>query len=123
MGAADAVAFKLEDICFDSRTLLKCMFGCSDWGKNHTCPSRPNNASIAEYKEMLSRFSKGIIIHTHDKKLSQNISLAIEERPSVTAITLPFSLSDCGLCAGCQLPIICPAVTQRRQDRPFTAWE
>ncbi len=101
MGAADAVAFKLEDICFDSRTLLKCMFGCSDWGKNHTCPSRPNNASIAEYKEMLSRFSKGIIIHTHDKKLSQNISLAIEGESFRDGYYFAFSLSDCGLCAGC----------------------
>ena len=41
MGAASAVPFRLSDICFDSRVLLKCMFGCSDWGKGLTCPSRP----------------------------------------------------------------------------------
>ena len=40
MGALHAVVFSLEDIAFDSRTLLKCMFGCADWGRNHTCPSR-----------------------------------------------------------------------------------
>jgi predicted metal-binding protein len=101
MGATDAVPFKLEDICFDSRTLLKCMFGCSDWGKNHTCPSRPNNASIAEYKQMLSNYSRGIIIHTHDKRLSQDISLAIEGEAYRDGYYFAFSLSDCGLCTSC----------------------
>ena len=38
-GAADAVEFKIDGICFDSCTLLKCMYGCTDWGKNHTCLS------------------------------------------------------------------------------------
>ena len=41
LGADDAVVFGIEDIVFDSRTILKCMFGCEDWGKAHTCPSRP----------------------------------------------------------------------------------
>ena len=61
MGAADAVFFKAEDICWDSRTLLKCMYGCSDWGKNHTCPEELS--SIAPQKAArtpgpkLSRFT------------------------------------------------------------------
>ena len=66
MGATDAVPFRLSDICFDSRTLLKCMFGCPDWGKNHTCPSRPGSPTMKEYREMFSRYSGGVIIHTHD---------------------------------------------------------
>ena len=64
MGATDAVYFEADQICWDSRTLLKCMYGCTDWGKNHTCPSRPGNPTMAEMKEMFSRYSWGIIIHT-----------------------------------------------------------
>ena len=43
MGAVSCVPFHIEDICFDSRVLLKCMFGCTDWGKGLTCPSRPGS--------------------------------------------------------------------------------
>ena len=53
LGAVDAVPFAICDIVFDSRTLLKCMFGCADWGKNHTCPSRAGSPSMAEYRDII----------------------------------------------------------------------
>ena len=101
MGAKDAVPFKLSDICFDSRTLLKCVYGCPDWGKNHTCPSRPGSPSIKEYREMLGRYNGGIIIHTNDKALSQKISFAIEGIAFRDGNYFAFSLSDCSLCREC----------------------
>lgn len=101
MGATDAVLFEIDQICFDSRTLLKCMYGCDDWGKNHTCPSRPNNPSMAELKEMFSRYRWGIIIHTHEKRLSQKISFKIESESFLDGYYFAFSLSDCGLCETC----------------------
>ncbi len=101
MGAADAVSFKISDICFDSRTLLKCMYGCDDWGKNHTCPSRKGSPSMAEYREMFSRYKGGIIIHTHEKALSQKISFQIEGDAFRDGYYFAFSLSDCALCKEC----------------------
>lgn len=101
MGAVDAVLFEAPQICWDSRTLLKCMYGCSDWGKNHTCPSRPGNPSMAEMKEMFSRYSWGIIIHTHEKNLSQKISMAVESAAFHDNYYFAMSLSDCGLCNEC----------------------
>ena len=100
-GATDAVLFEAPQICWDSRTLLKCMYGCSDWGKNHTCPSRPGNPTMAELKEMFSRYRWGIIIHTHDKKLSQDISFDIERAAFHDGYYFAMSLSDCGLCGEC----------------------
>ncbi len=100
-GAADCVEFTLDEVCFDSRTLLKCMFGCSDWGRNHTCPSRAGNASLAEYREMLSRYRGGVIIHTHDKALSQRISFEIERRAFIDGYYFAFSMSDCSICREC----------------------
>ncbi len=101
MGAADAVAFSIEDIVFDPRTLLKCMYGCADWGKNHTCPSRPGSPGMAEYRDMFSRYRWGVIVHTHDKKLSQRISFALEGQAFRDGYYFAFSLSDCGLCETC----------------------
>lgn len=101
LGAVDAVEFSISDICFDPRTLLKCMFGCTDWGKSHTCPSRPGSPTMAEYREMFSRYSGGIIIHTHDKALSQKISFQIEGDAFRDGYYFAFSLSDCALCREC----------------------
>ena len=101
LGAVDAVLFRIEDICFDSRVLLKCMFGCSDWGKGLTCPSRAGSPSMEQYKEMLSRYSWGLVIHGHDKHLSQKVSFECERKAFVDGYYFAFSLSDCGLCKEC----------------------
>lgn len=100
-GADHAVIFQLEDIEFDSRTILKCMFGCDDWGKGHTCPSRPGSLMPWEYKEVLSRYRWGIIIHSTDKHISQEASFEIEREAFLKGYYFAFSLSDCGLCAEC----------------------
>ena len=101
MGAADAAPFTIDDICFDTRTLLKCMYGCTDWGCNHTCPSRPGNPSIPEMQAMFQRYKWGVIIHTHDKKLSQQISFHLESQAFQDGYYFAMSLSDCGLCETC----------------------
>lgn len=100
-GALDCVPFSIDDICFDSRTLLKCMYGCSDWGKNHTCPSRAGSPTMAEYREMFSRYQRGLIIHTQDKALSQKISYELERKAFLDGYYFAFSLSDCSLCKTC----------------------
>lgn len=101
LGADHAVAFKIEDIVFDPRTILKCMFGCSDWGKGHTCPSRPGSLRPWEYKEIFQRYSWGIIIHSTSKKVSQDVSFAIEREAFLKGYYFAFSLNDCTLCSEC----------------------
>ena len=101
MGAVSCVPFDISQICFDSRVLLKCMFGCSDWGKGLTCPSRDHSPSMAEYKEMFSRYQWGIIIGGHDKHTTQRISLVLEGKAFADGYYFAFSLSDCGLCKEC----------------------
>lgn len=101
MGAVSAVPFELKDICFDTRTLLKCMYGCKDWGKGLTCPSRPNNPSLAEYREMLERYKWGVIVGGHNKHITQKVSFELERKAFVEGYYFAFSLSDCGLCKEC----------------------
>lgn len=101
LGAVSAKPFVLSDIAFDSRVLLKCMFGCNDWGKGLTCPSRPGSPSMAEYKEMLSRYQWGVIIHAHDKQTTQRVSYALEGEAFRKGYYFAFSMSDCALCAQC----------------------
>lgn len=101
LGADDAVAFKIDDIEFDPRTILKCSFGCEDWGCGLTCPSRPNSLKPWEYEQVLKRYKWGIIIHSTDKKVSQEISFKIEQEAFLKGHYFAFSMSDCALCARC----------------------
>ncbi len=77
------------------------MFGCGDWGHAHTCPSRPGAPSVFEYEKILRHYEYGIIIHSHDKRLSQEISYEIERRAYLDGFHFAFSMSDCALCKEC----------------------
>lgn len=101
LGASDAVTFKIEDIEFDPRTLLKCMFGCNDWGKGNTCPSRKGSLSPWEYETIFKKYSWGVIIHSTDKKISQDVSFEIERQAFMDGYYFSFSLSDCAICSEC----------------------
>lgn len=101
LGAKNAVAFKIEDIVFDPRVVLKCMFGCSDYGKAHTCPYQKSPLSMDEYRKIFEHFNWGIIIGCNEKKLSQEISYAVEKQAFSDGYHFSFSLSDCTLCKVC----------------------
>jgi len=101
MGAEYAVGFKIEDIIFDSRVILKCIFGCADYGKLHTCPYQKSPLSMDEYKQILQNYKGGVIIGCSDKYKSQEISLEIERLAFLDGYYFAFSMSDCGLCAKC----------------------
>lgn len=101
LGADHAIVFKIDDIVFDPRTILKCMFGCGDWGKGHTCPSRPGSLKPWEYQRVFEKYSWGIIVHSTNKKVSQEVSLAIEREAFSKGCYFAFSLSDCALCSEC----------------------
>jgi len=101
MGAKNAVKFNIEDIVFDPRVALKCIFGCGDYGRNHTCPYQKSPLSMKEYKEIFSHYSWGIIIGCPNKTLSQKISFEIERACFLDGYHFAFSLSDCELCKTC----------------------
>ncbi len=116
-GAVDAVYFDISDIVFDSRTLLKCMFGCADWGLGLTCPSANPQVSMKDYEEMFKRYSYGLIIHANDKKISQDASFALESKAFADGYYMAFSLSDCAICKECA-GFSGKSCVQKRKARP-----
>jgi predicted metal-binding protein len=101
LGAADVVEFTSDDIVFEPRTILKCMFGCTDWGKGPTCPSRAGSLMPWEYEPILRRYSWGLIVHSPDKKIAQEASYAVEQQAFLDGYYLAFSMSDCASCPEC----------------------
>jgi len=101
LGADTVVAVTPEAIAFDGRTILKCMFGCKDWGKGCTCPSRDGFLPLDEMEKLLRKYKTVLIIHSHDKKIAQKASLAVENEAYLDGDVLSFSMSDCALCEEC----------------------
>jgi len=101
LGAKSVVSVTPGDIVFDGRTILKCMFGCRSWGKACTCPSRNGFLPLKEMKKLLKKYKTVLIVHSPDKKIAQNASLAIETEAYLDGDVLSFSMSDCSLCEEC----------------------
>ena len=100
-GANHAVLVTPDEIVFDGRTLLKCMFGCADWSKGPTCPSREGFLKPWELEPLLRKYKAVLIVHAHDKKMAQTASFAVERAAFLNGDALAFSMSDCALCAEC----------------------
>jgi len=101
LGAQHAIAVTPDDIVFDGRTLLKCMFGCSDWGRGCTCPSKEGFLKPWELEPLLRKYKTVLIIHSHDKKAAQKAAYAVEREAYLDGDVLAFSMSDCAICANC----------------------
>jgi predicted metal-binding protein len=54
-----------------------------------------------DYEKMFRKYSWGIIIHSNDKKISQDVSFQIEKEAFLDGKYLAFSLSDCAICSDC----------------------
>ena len=101
LGANHAVAVTPDDIVFDGRTLLKCMFGCGDWGRGCTCPSRAGALKPWELEPLLRKYKQVLIIHSRDKKTAQEAAFAVEREAFLDGDSLSFSMSDCAICGEC----------------------
>lgn len=113
LGASYVAEFKIADIAFDPRVVIKCIFGCGDYGKLHTCPYQKSPLTMEEYQRIFERYSHGVIIGCGEKAASQRISFAVEREAFLDGYYFAFSLSDCGLCGTCakskNAPCVFPA--------------
>ena len=118
-GADTVVAVTPEAIAFDGRTILKCMFGCNDWGKGCNCPSKEGFLPLDEMERLLRKYKTVLIVHSHDKKAAQNASLAIETEAYLDGDALVFSMSDCSLCVDCAGRYNQPCVNKMKSRPSF----
>ena len=101
LGAEHVVPVTPDDIVFDGRTILKCMFGCGDWGHGCTCPSKAGFLKPWELEPLLRKYKTVLIIHSRSKKIAQAASFAVEREAFLSGDSLAFSMSDCAICEQC----------------------
>ncbi|MCG6879446.1 MAG: DUF2284 domain-containing protein [Deltaproteobacteria bacterium] len=107
LGASEAKVLDTDRIVFDSRSHLKCRFGCSRWGKYWTCPPHLDISPEA-FMDGFSKFHKAIIIKSTDPKVAQDVTLAIEKEAMLTlGCSFAFAMVLCVQCEDCAYPDPC----------------
>lgn len=119
MGAMDAKIFAIQDIAFDPRTQLKCLFGCS--ADMHYCPIAQDPAMAARFPEIMKRYSWGILICTDNLKTGQDITLALERQAFLAGHVFAFGATECANCANCSYLAEKPCVDRHKQRPPLYA--
>jgi len=59
LGANSALIIPAKDIVVESRTILKCIFGCNGWG-SRVCP--PYVPTVGEFGEMLKEYRWALLV-------------------------------------------------------------
>jgi len=107
LGAAEAKIIHTEDIVFDSRSFLKCRFGCNRWGRYWTCPPYLD-ISPEKFQEAFDQYSKAIIIKTTDGHKGQDISVKVEKEAMLSHNCMhAFAMVLCVWCEECSHPEPC----------------
>jgi predicted metal-binding protein len=76
LGATEARVIPAEDTVVENRVVLKCRFGCDDYGKKLTCP--PYTLKVDEFRKMLKDYKHALIVKFRspaeaDKDVSRNL--------------------------------------------------
>lgn len=119
MGAIDAKIFQIEDVIFDERTLLKCLFGCS--GGMHYCPNLRDASAFMAYPEMVKKYQWGVIICTDNLDVGQKITLELESKAFLAGYYFAFGATECAVCERCSFEENKPCVDRKKQRPPLYA--
>jgi len=117
MGAAKAKIFSIDDIAFDPRAMLKCLFGCE--GGMHYCPERRDASSFLAFSEMIKKYRWGIMLCTGDLKTGQNITLALESKAYLAGYYFAFGATECVRCEKCTYEENKPCADKHAQRPPL----
>lgn len=107
LGAVEAKRIATKEIVFDSRSYLKCRFGCNRWGRYWTCPPHLD-ISPETFMDAFARYQSAIVIKSTDPKTGQEVTVAVEKEAMLTAgCMFAFAMVLCVQCETCACPDPC----------------
>lgn len=107
LGAMEAKLINTDTIIFDSRSFLKCRFGCQRWGKYWTCPPHLDISPQA-FREAFAGYSQAILLKCEDMQISQEITVALEKEAMKNhECAFPLAMVLCVKCEKCAWPEPC----------------
>lgn len=118
LGAEDAIPFDIEDIAFDARTILKCLYGCP--GGLAYCPTTATEASNTMlFQHLIQKYKWGVLIRTGELGKGQDITIALERKAFLDGYTFAFGATECASCAQCATETGDPCINRRNLRPPL----
>ena len=107
LGAADAKILTTDQIVFDSRSYLKCRFGCNRWGRYWTCPPHLD-ITPERFMDAFAQYKTAVIIKTTDPEVGQKVTLEVEKEAMLSmGCSYAFAMVLCVQCEECAYPDPC----------------
>jgi predicted metal-binding protein len=95
----NALMISPQDIYFDPRVLLKCLWGC----EQHSVKCDTVNTSYQERLDMIKQYNRILLIHAHDARDVTKAVLKIERQAFLDGHYLAFAVRCCNYCELCQV--------------------
>ncbi len=78
LGSVQTKIILIQNIALGNWIKLQCQFGCSYYGRRHTCPGY--SPSSFEMAEILLDYQKVLVVESTSSELTNNIVLNLEKR-------------------------------------------
>lgn len=102
-GAEHALVITPQDIAFDRRAVLKCLWGCEHQSEPHRIKCGPRGLSFEEAKATIFEYQKIILVHHHDNVKLSHIAREIEQKAFLDGFYFASAMHCCHLCKNCRI--------------------
>ena len=89
-----------DEIFFDTRSILKCRWGCEDFF-NQTIKCATRNTSYQERTDMIKAYKNILLVHSHNATDLSKVVLEIERVAFLDGHYFSFAIRYCRLCKTC----------------------
>jgi predicted metal-binding protein len=100
LGMVEAIMISPQDICFDSRAILKCRWGCEDFFRQ-TIRCHTRDTTYQERVEMIKRYNHILLVRSNDARALSHAVLEIERAAFLDGHYFSFGIRTCNLCKAC----------------------
>lgn len=104
-----------KDIYFDSRAVLKCLWGCEEHTPgNIRCSTR--DSTLSERIDMIKSYHNILLLHSHDAAALSSTVLEIERVAFLDGYYFAAGMRGCNLCKECSVKKGQPCPTPKKLD-------
>ena len=113
LGMEHASLIRPEDIFFDVRAIIKCLWGCNEHTPgNIKCDTR--GSTLQERISMFKAYHDILLLHSHDASALSAAVLDIERQAFLDGCYLAMGVRACNLCKECNVTNGKPCPTPKK---------
>ncbi len=103
--AEHCIIISPDDIIFDRRAILKCLWGCENQSEPHRIKCGSRGLDFEEAKATIHEYQKILLIHHHDHVKLSNTARTIEKTAFLDGHYFSCAMHCCHLCRNCKIDV------------------